>query len=432
MLPGGSVGAPGVAAGEACFTTAMTGYEEAVTDPSYVAQVLCFAYPLIGTYGVDERRLESERVQCEGVVMRDARPAFAGWLRERGVVALTGVDTRTLVRRIRAERRRPLRARRRAGRGVARTRARRAADRRPAARPAGRHARAVLGRGRPARRGRRPRHEVLDPAAARGRRASKRSSCRAPGTPTRSSTTKPRVVLVSNGPGDPAVLVDQIETIRSLLGRVPVFGICLGHQLLGLALGHETFKLPFGHRGANHPVRDAATGRVLVTVQNHGFAVAADDDVAFVSLNDGTCEGLVGDGFASVQFHPEAAPGPLDALPVLRPPRPRMPKRTDLRTILILGSGPIRIGQACEFDYAGAQACRVLRREGYRVVLVNSNPATIMTDPEWADATYLEPLDAGDRARGDRARTAGCDPADARRTDGAEPRRRAAPAAASS
>src|SRR5207247_8015818 len=101
VFPGVSVGAPGIAAGEACFTTAMTGYEEAVTDPSYVAQVLTFAYPLIGTYGVDEARMESARVQCEGVVMRDVRPEFAGWLRERGVVALAGVDTRTLVRRIR-------------------------------------------------------------------------------------------------------------------------------------------------------------------------------------------------------------------------------------------------------------------------------------------------------------------------------------------
>src|SRR3954467_13144277 len=103
VFPGVSVGAGGVAAGEACFTTAMTGYEEAVTDPSYVAQVLCFSYPLIGTYGVDEARMESERGQCEGVVMRDVRPEFAGWLRERGVVALAGIDTRTLVRRIRDE-----------------------------------------------------------------------------------------------------------------------------------------------------------------------------------------------------------------------------------------------------------------------------------------------------------------------------------------
>jgi len=126
---------------------------------------------------------------------------------------------------------------------------------------------------------------------------------------------EPRVVLIANGPGDPAVLVEQVEAIRSLLGRVPLFGVCLGHQLLGLALGHETFKLPFGHRGANHPVRDVKTGRVLVTVQNHGFAVLANGDISHVSLNDGTCEGLIGDGFESVQFHPEASPGPLDALP---------------------------------------------------------------------------------------------------------------------
>ena len=122
-------------------------------------------------------------------------------------------------------------------------------------------------------------------------------------------------MLVGNGPGDPAVLHGPIETVRGLLGRVPLFGICLGHQLLGLALGLDTFKLPFGHRGANHPVRDAQTGRVLVTVQNHGFAVQADEHVSHVSLNDGTVEGLAGEDFASVQFHPEAAPGPLDALP---------------------------------------------------------------------------------------------------------------------
>ena len=166
---------------------------------------------------------------------------------------------------------------------------------------------------------------------------------------------------------------------------------------------------------------------MLVTVQNHGFAVRAEDDelVSHVSLNDGSVEGLAGDGFASVQFHPEAAPGPLDALPFFDRIADGMPKRTDLRSILIVGSGPIRIGQACEFDYAGAQACRVLRREGYRVVLVNSNPATIMTDPEWADATYLEPLDAETVAEIIAARAARRAPADARRADRAEARRRA-------
>ena len=313
-LPGAAVGAPGVAAGEACFTTAMGGYEEAVTDPSYVAQVLCFAYPLVGTYGVDETRLESERVQCEGVVMRDARPAFAAWLRGRGVVALTGVDTRTLVRRIRAD-------------GVvrcalgdapveelqARALAEPPIDGRPLDRRVGTTVPYSVGTG--------PRVVVLDLGTKysipRRLAAAGLEAFVVPGSWDAGAILdeRPAAVLVSNGPGDPAVLVDQIDTIRALLGRAPVFGICLGHQLLGLALGHETFKLPFGHRGANHPVRDARTGRVLVTVQNHGFAVAANGDTAYVSLNDGTCEGLGGDGFASVQFHPEAAPGPLDALP---------------------------------------------------------------------------------------------------------------------
>jgi carbamoyl-phosphate synthase small subunit len=129
--------------------------------------------------------------------------------------------------------------------------------------------------------------------------------------------TRPRAVLVGNGPGDPAALDGALDTVRGLLGAVPLFGICLGHQLVGLALGLETFKLPFGHRGANHPVRDVRTGRVLVTVQNHGYAVAPGDaaEVTHVSLNDGTVEGLAGEDFATVQFHPEAAPGPLDALP---------------------------------------------------------------------------------------------------------------------
>jgi carbamoyl-phosphate synthase small subunit len=314
VFPGEMVGAPGVSAGEACFTTAMTGYEEAVTDPSYVAQVLCFAYPLVGTYGVDESRMESDRVQCEGVVMRDARPEFAAWLREKSVVALSGLDTRTLVRKIRDG-------------GVlrcalgdapvqelqARALAEPFIDGRPLDRQVGATGPYAVGAG--------PRVVVVDLGSKRSipRRLADAGleAYVVPGSWGADAILEadPRVVLIANGPGDPGVLADQVETVRSLLGRVPLFGVCLGHQLLGLALGHETFKLPFGHRGANHPVRDTATGRVLVTVQNHGFAVAANGDLSHVSLNDGTCEGLAGDGFESVQFHPEASPGPLDALP---------------------------------------------------------------------------------------------------------------------
>jgi carbamoyl-phosphate synthase small subunit len=313
---GKAVGATGVAAGEACFTTAMAGYEEAATDPSYVAQVLCFAYPLVGNYGVDPARMESERVQAEGIVMRRARPAFAAWLRERDVVAVEDVDTRALVRRIRDQ-------------GVLRCALGEATVEEL-------HARALaeppidgnplprkVGTREPYRIGAGPRVTLVDLGCKRSipqrLAAAGLEVVVVPGDWDADAVleTQPRAVLVGNGPGDPAVLTGAIETVRDLLGRVPVFGICLGHQLLGLALGLETFKLPFGHRGANHPVRELRSGRVLVTVQNHGYAVAADDEelVTHLSLNDGTVEGFAGEDFASVQFHPEAAPGPLDALP---------------------------------------------------------------------------------------------------------------------
>jgi carbamoyl-phosphate synthase small subunit len=314
VFPGVAAGAPGVAAGEACFTTASTGYEEAATDPSYVAQVLCFAYPLVGNYGVDPLRMESERVQAEAVVMRSARAEWAGWLAGQGVVAVADVDTRALVRRIRSD-------------GVVRC----AVGEAP---PAELHARALAEPpidGRPLDRqpgtrepftvGAGPRLVLLDLGCKRSipRRLAETGLevVVVPGDWDADAILelRPGAVLIGNGPGDPAVLAGPVATVRDLLGRVPLFGICLGHQLLGLALDLPTFKLPFGHRGANHPVRDTRTGRVLVTVQNHGFAVDADEHVSHVSLNDGTCEGLAGEDFATVQFHPEAAPGPLDGLP---------------------------------------------------------------------------------------------------------------------
>ena len=316
VFPGTAVGAPGVAAGEACFTTAMAGYEEAATDPSYVAQVLCFSYPLIGNYGVDAARLESDRVQPEGIVARTIRPSFAAWLREQGVVALEDVDTRALVRRIREG-------------GVLRC----ALGEAP---PQELHARALeeppidgrplprkVGTQEPYRVGSGPSVTLVDLGCKRSiperLAATGLEVVVVPGDWDADAIleTKPRAVLIGNGPGDPSVLTGPIEAVRDLLGRAPLFGICLGHQLLGLALGLETFKLHFWHRGANHPVRDLRTGRVLVTAQNHGYAVSASDAdlVTHLSLNDGTVEGLAGQDFASVQFHPEAAPGPLDALP---------------------------------------------------------------------------------------------------------------------
>ena len=195
--------------------------------------------------------------------------------------------------------------------------------------------------------------------------------------------------------------------------------------MLGLALGGKTYKLKFGHHGGNHPVKDLATGRIAITSQNHGFNVDVDSlpagtRMTHVNLYDGTAEGLENAelGLFSVQYHPEASPGPHESGYLFArfsrmmdarawqgrapgaAPRARIrgagaegvPKRTDIHSILIIGTGPIVIGQACEFDYSGTQACKALREEGFRVVLVNSNPATIMTDPEMADATYIEPI----------------------------------------
>ena len=203
----------------------------------------------------------------------------------------------------------------------------------------------------------------------------------------------------------------------SLRDGLPFFGICFGNQLLGRALGFGTYKLPFGHRGINQPVLDKATGRVEITAHNHGFAVDAPIDgvsesaegfgrveVSHYDLNDNVVEGLncLDIPAFSVQYHPESAAGPHDAnylfdrfrdmVVASKEDQRLMPKRDDINCVLVIGSGPIVIGQACEFDYSGTQACRVLREEGVRVILVNSNPATIMTDPDFADATYIEPI----------------------------------------
>ena len=327
VFPGRSVGARGVAAGEACFTTAMAGYEETLTDPSYAGQVLAFSYPLIGNYGIDPARHESDRIQTAAVVMRRARPELSAWLAREGVVALEEVDTRALVRQIREQGAmrcalgtasvEELRERALAEphidleRGLAEP----ALMGPPLALRAGTEVEYTIGAG--------PRVVLMDFGCKRSimRRlvASGLEVVVVPPTTDadRILALDPRVVLVGNGPGDPAQLEGAVEAVRELLGRAPLFGVCLGHQLVGLALGMRTFKLPFGHRGANHPVRVRDSKRVLVTVQNHGFAVEAGDEaeVSHISLNDGTVEGLEGDGFATLQFHPEAAPGPLDALP---------------------------------------------------------------------------------------------------------------------
>ncbi len=323
VFRGDSVGAEGFAVGEAVFTTAMTGYQEVVTDPSFAEQVVCFTAPMVGNYGVAEGRNESSRPHARAIVMREARgPAWTDWLHERGIVALSGIDTRSLVLALRSAG--AMRAVAVAGESSAEQAV---AVARGADPMAGRALAAAvstdepyvysdLGRSRIA---------VVDYGCKRS--ILRRLACAGaavtvfPHDATADDLVRFDGVLLSNGPGDPEPLRDEIATVSDLIGRVPVLGICLGHQLLALATGHRTYKLPFGHRGANHPVLDRATGRVLVTSQNHGFAVESSEarEATHVSLYDGTVEGLdfPRERARSVQFHPEAGPGPHDAWPLL-------------------------------------------------------------------------------------------------------------------
>ena len=323
VFRGESVGADGLAAGEAVFTTGMAGYQEAVTDPSFAEQIVCFTAPMVGNYGVDEARSESDRVHAKAVLMREARgPAWTDWLRDRGVVALSGIDTRSLVLALRE--RGAMRAVAAAGdvtaeEAVAAARAIEPMAGRALAREVSTKAPRVVARdGRAS-------VAVVDygvkSSVLRRLVAAGAAVTVFPYDVDADTLAEYDGVLLSPGPGDPEPLADEAATVAQLLGRTNVLGICLGHQLLGVASGHETFKLPFGHRGANHPVLERATGRVLVTSQNHGFAVRAKDerDATHVSLYDGTVEGLELPELRakSLQFHPEAGPGPHDAWPLI-------------------------------------------------------------------------------------------------------------------
>jgi carbamoyl-phosphate synthase small subunit len=302
----------------------MTGYQEVVTDPSFAEQLVCFTAPMVGNYGVASERSESRRPHARAVLMREARgPAWTDWLHERGIVALSGIDTRSLVLLLRE--RGAMRGVVVGGDGASGEEAVESVRRQPEM--TGRALVAAVSTPEPY-----VFAEEGDVDVAVVDYGTKRSILRRLQQSGARVTVYPHDVdadtlaahdgvVLSNGPGDPEPLTAEVAALRELLGRTPVLGICLGHQLLGLATGHETFKLPFGHRGANHPVLDRAAGRVLVTSQNHGFAVRATEDSAatHVSLYDGTVEGFSFPDLRarSVQFHPEAGPGPHDAWPIL-------------------------------------------------------------------------------------------------------------------
>jgi carbamoyl-phosphate synthase small subunit len=346
VFEGEALGARGEAVGEVVFNTAMIGYQEVLTDPSYKGQIVCMTYPHIGNTGVNEEDPESGRPWPEGFVVREASPVASSWratatldqyLRRHGIVGIQGIDTRALTRHLRD---------RGAQEGVIAT-----GDHDP-------KSLVVKAKASPGLVGRDLVKEVSCQAPYEWRESVWRlgqghtaapparfhvvaydsgikrnilrqlavHGCRVTVVPAFTPADEvlalePDGLFLANGPGDPEGVPYLAESVRRLVERLPTFGICLGQQILALALGARTFKLPFGHHGANHPVKDLATGRVEITSQNHGFAVDPDSgaatgfEVTHVNLNDGTCEGMRHRSLPvfSVQYHPEAAPGPHDS-----------------------------------------------------------------------------------------------------------------------
>jgi carbamoyl-phosphate synthase small subunit len=349
IFEGRAFGAIGETVGELVFNTAMTGYQEILTDPSYKGQLVCMTYPEIGNVGVNEEDVESRRVYVDGFIVKEywARPSnwrsqisLGEYLERAGIVGIEGIDTRALVRHIRTHGaqeavisslnsdREALVAKAKASPGLV------GRDLVKEVTCADAYDWDTTDWRLDGGYNRRPNEEIADSPLVVAfdygiklniLRRLVATGFRVKVIPAATNAQQvldlnPDGIFLSNGPADPAALPYAYETIRDLLGKKPIFGICLGHQILGLALGGATYKLNFGHHGANHPVMDLRTGKVEITSQNHGFAVDAESvrgraELSHTNLNDRTVEGLrgVGTPFFSVQYHPEASPGPHDA-----------------------------------------------------------------------------------------------------------------------
>jgi len=348
VFEGRSFGAPAERSGEVVFNTAITGYQEIFTDPSYTGQIVVLTYPQIGNYGTTPADNEAQKPYIEGLAVREFSRTTSNWRSEEeardflstaGIPVVSDLDTRSLVRHIRSKG---------AMRGVLSS-----IDKDPASLvEKARNIPSMAGLDLASRVSTPRVYEWTDgvyPCSPSERMAANAAErfhvvaydfgikhnilrrlahvgCRVTVVPALTSAAdvlalRPDGVFLSNGPGDPEPLTTQIDNVRRLIGRTPVFGICLGHQILGLALGGKTYKLKFGHRGANHPVLNSRTGRVEITSHNHGFAVdpdslaASDIELTHINLNDQTCEGFRhrNEPVFCVQYHPESAPGPHDS-----------------------------------------------------------------------------------------------------------------------